>query len=298
MALVSVIIPTHDRSSLLREAIESVLAVRREGFEVEIIVSDDGSTDETPAVAHDYPVRYLRAERAAGAAAARNAALAVARGDFIAFLDDDDLWLPQNITPQLRAFAEHPEYGAVHGQVLLTDERRVPYGKVETAAGASSGWLFDELLRYWPQLGSVVVRASVARAVGGFDPDLRSEEEWDWLLRIARSYPIGRVAETVVLFRQRGSGEDADLLWRRMPATLAVFRRQTRAVSPAQRLRYARVLWAHRGWYATEFLRCARQQARQGARGQAIRSVGYALRASLPHTAAALARPRRAGSAS
>jgi glycosyltransferase involved in cell wall biosynthesis len=281
MPLVSVIIPTRNRSTLLREAIESALAVRRDGFALEVIVVDDGSTDDTRAVATAYPVVYLRAE-GMGASAARNAGMDAAHGEFIAFLDDDDVWLPNNIAPQLRVLAEHPEYGAVYAQVQLTDADRVPYGEPIPVGPALSGWIFDDLLTYWPQVGAVVVRAAVVREVGGFDTSLISEEEWDWILRLARHYPIGRVAEPVLLFRQRGLSDDATS-WRRFPDTVRVFHRHTRHMALAKRLRLQRLLWAHRGWYAAGFVHSARHYVRQGDRARALRTFSYALRASPMH---------------
>lgn len=292
--LVSVIIPTRNRAALLREAIESALAVRREGFELEVIVVDDGSSDSTPELARSYAVTYLRRE-GIGASAARNAGMRAATGDFIAFLDDDDLWAPTNIAPQLRAFAEHPEYGAVLARVQLTDADRVPYGELVPPTSKPSGWIFDDLLTYWPQLGCVVVRASVARAVGGFDPSLISEEDWDWLLRIARRYPVGRIDDIAVLFRQRGNADER-LSWQRFPHSLRAFRRNTRGLPAARRLRLQRVIWAHRGAYAAEFLDHARHHSRQGQRARALRCVAYAAWASPAHTAVLLARSLSAAS--
>lgn len=289
MPLVSVIIPTRNRAALLREAIESVLAVQRDGFELEPIVVDDGSGDETPDVAAAYPVVYLRTE-GLGASAARNHGMAAATGDFIAFLDDDDLWLPTNIGSQLRVFAEHPEYGAVYAQVQLTDAQRTPFGEPSPAGPLASGWIFDDLLTYWPQVGSVVVRSSVVRAVGDFDTSLVSEEEWDWILRIARRYPIGRVEVPVLLFRQRGYGDD-DVAWRRFPDTMKVFRRHTRDrdADLARKVRFQRLLWSHRGWYAAGFVHSARYHAQQGDRRRAMRCLRYAVRSSPLHTVAVLA---------
>lgn len=287
MPLVSVIIPTRNRSVLLREAIESVLAVHRGVFELEVIVVDDGSTDSAREVASAYPVVYLRTE-GLGASAARNAGMDAARGEFLAFLDDDDVWLPNNVAPQLSMLDGHPEYGAAYAQVQLTDANRVPYGDPIPAGPLQSGWIFDDLLTYWPQLGSIVVRTAVAREIGGFDLTLRSEEEWDWILRIARRYPIGRIEEPVLLFRQRGYGDEA-LAWRRLPDTIKVFQRHTSDAAFSRWLHLQRLLWSHRGWYASGFVHSARHHARQGDRTRALRCLHYALRTSPLHAIAMLA---------
>jgi glycosyltransferase involved in cell wall biosynthesis len=286
--LISVIIPTRDRAALLWEAIKSVVAVRREGFELEIIVVDDGSTDETANVVRSYPITYLHTDRQ-GASAARNVGMLAARGDYIAFLDDDDVWLPNNLAPQLLLFEEHPEYGAVFARVQLTDADRRPYGSPIPTWPKDSGWIFDDLLTYWPQLGSVIVRTAVAREVGGFDPTLLSEEDWDWLLRIARRYPIGRIEDVAVLFRQRGDGDER-LAWRRLPSTLRAFRRHTSELPPAKRIRAQRIIWAHRGALAAEFLHYAQYHVRHGDRLRALRCIAYAARVSPAHTVAMFAR--------
>ncbi len=271
-----------------------MLHVSHGDFDLEVIVVDDGSTDETPAVASSYPgVRYLRAS---GGAAVRNVGLEAARGEFIAFLDDDDIYLPTNIAPQLALLREHPEYGLVYAQVQLTNTNRIPYGEPVPAGPLCSGWIFDDLLTHWPQIGTVVVRAEVQREIGGFDPALVGDEEWDWLLRTARRYQIGRIEQPVVLYRTRSHGFE-ELMWRRMPDTLRVFRRHTREGDWALRLKRERILWAHRGWYAASFLDDARWYARAGDRARALRCLQYAVRASPLHTAASVARSLCSGAA-
>src|SRR5947209_8097109 len=88
---VSVIVPTKDRSGLLRQALASVRALEGPDLAIELIVADNGSTDDTAAVAHEFGARLVRT-LTPGAAAARNAGLRVATGEYLAFLDDDDVW--------------------------------------------------------------------------------------------------------------------------------------------------------------------------------------------------------------
>src|SRR5689334_7194457 len=99
--LVTVIIPTRNRAALLREAVASVLAVPRVGFELEVIVVDDGSDAETRDVAAANPVMYLRTD-GIGVSAARNRGIEAAHGEYLAFIDDDDLWLSHNVSTQLQ----------------------------------------------------------------------------------------------------------------------------------------------------------------------------------------------------
>lgn len=279
--LVSVIITTRNRAQYLKEAIESVLAAQGNCFEKELIVVDDGSTDDTAEMLKSYPVTCIRLE-GVGMANARNAGLQAARGDFVTLLDDDDIWLPNNIAVQLALFEQHPEYGAVHAQSQLVDHDKQPFGDPIPSGPLPSGWLFEELLTYWPQVGTIVTRTTVARDVGDMDPKLSGDTDWDWLLRVARKYPIGRVEQPVLLFRQRGTAEE-ELSWRRFPAMVTIFHRHTRTLDLAKRLRLRPILWRHRGWWAAVFLDYARANYTRHEYKRACRSLFYALRCSVPH---------------
>jgi glycosyltransferase involved in cell wall biosynthesis len=294
MPLVSVIIPTRNRAALLRHAIESVLAVgqaHRERFELDVMVIDDGSTDETAEVVAAYPVRFLHTEEAHGASAGRNVGLAAARGDYIAFLDDDDLWLPSNVVSQLDLFAAHPEYGLVFGQAQRTEADLTPYGDPAPEGPATSGRIFERLLEFWPQIGTCLVRAEAARVVGPFDLELIADQDWDWLLRIAKSYEVGWIEEPVILFRQRARS-DVALTRKRLPFMVRVFRKNTGDLPLAQRARLERILIRHRGWYASQFLNSSREFASAGDHREARRALRYAFLSSPPHTLYLLLRRR------
>jgi len=279
--LVSVIITTRNRSKSVKEAIESVLAVQSQKFEIEIIVVDDGSTDNTPEVLQRYPVMYVRTN-GIGMANARNTGLRAARGDFVTLLDDDDVWLPNNIAPHIELFEQHPEYGAVHAQSQLADSAGIPFGEPIPVGPLRSGWIFEELLTYWPQVGTIVTRAAVARAAGDLDATLAGDTDWDWLLRIAQYHPIGRIEQPVLLFHQRGTAEE-ELSWRRFPAMITIFRRHIKSLGFIKRLKLGAILWRHRGWWASNFLSYARINYTQGEHKRAYRSLYYAFRCSPPH---------------
>ena len=179
---VSVIIPTKNRSALLREALASVRALDGPDLELEIIVADNGSSDCTAQVAQDFGARFVQT-LAPGAAAVRNAGLRVASGDYLAFLDDDDLWLPGHLRPHLAMLAAQPTYAAVVGQIIAVDAASHPSGAPYPVSLSRDGRVFADFLTYWPQIGATVARRTVLQTVGYFDEPLSGGEEWDWQLR-------------------------------------------------------------------------------------------------------------------
>jgi glycosyltransferase involved in cell wall biosynthesis len=286
MPLISVIIPTRNRASLLREALESVLAVgaaHQDRFGLEILVIDDGSTDETADVVGRYPARLLHTAGAQGASAGRNVGMAAATGDYIAFLDDDDVWLPDNVSAQLAVLEAHPEYGLVFAQAQRTEEDLTPFGDLEPPGPAESGWIFERLLYFWPQVGMMLVRAEVAREVGPFDESLVSLEDWDYILRVAKKWQIGWVETPVILFRQR-SVESVSLMRNREPFLDLVFRRHTRDLPLSSRIRLERVLLRHKGWFASQFLNSSFRHDQIGDHEEAKRARWYAFQSSPMHT--------------
>ena len=134
---VSVIIPTLNRSARLREALASVRAVIGPDLELEIIVADNGSTDDTESVVHEFGACLVRT-LTAGAAAARNAGLRAATGAYVAFLDDDDVWLPGHLRPHIRLLATHPEFAGAVGQVVNTDVTRTTRGNLEKSSSTGT----------------------------------------------------------------------------------------------------------------------------------------------------------------
>ncbi|MBM3181566.1 MAG: glycosyltransferase family 2 protein [Chloroflexi bacterium] len=112
--LISIIIPVYNGERYLAQAIESVLAQTYRP--IEIIIVDDGSTDESARVAQQFPMRY-GFQPHSGPGTARNRGVEQARGEFLAFLDADDLWMPEKLAWQIATFAARPELDAVFGQV-------------------------------------------------------------------------------------------------------------------------------------------------------------------------------------
>jgi glycosyltransferase involved in cell wall biosynthesis len=208
--LVSVIMPTRNRADLLVRSIDSVLAQTCRDFE--LIVVDDASTDHTPArlAAIDDPrLRVLRRERNQGAAAARNAAIAVARGEFLAFQDDDDYWLAQKLERQLQALqAAPPEVGWCLGGYIVLDGPKCFY---------VGGERYFQAMQYRRGLGPTgpdwslvatpnwLLRRSALERAGLFDERLRSWDDWELGLRLDRA--TRRIHVDQPLFVQhRGGG--------------------------------------------------------------------------------------------
>ena len=207
MPTVSVIIPTRNRAAFLPGAVESA---KHAGGSVEIIVIDDGSTDETPEVCRNLSgIRYIRLPRHVGLAGARNAAILASNTEFVAFLDDDDLRLPDSLDSQIRALEASPRAGFCYGQVLIADPlRQLPTGEI-LPQPCPAGDIFWELLEqnFIPVPSVVARRESVieARLFGG-GPGV---EDWQLWLRMTEVRPAVVVQEPVALYRKanRRSGQ-------------------------------------------------------------------------------------------
>ena len=197
MPLVSVIIPTRNRASLLRRTLESVLKQSSENLEV--IVVDDGST-EAVATSADPRVRVLRNPKPTGVSAARNRGFAAARGEWIAFCDDDDLWAPNKMQEQLTAAGRVGANWAYVGDVNVDDQLHVLSGGPPPDPEA----VMALLPRFNPLASggsNVVVRSNILAEVGTFDPTLRRTEDWDLWIRIASKGPPACVRQPLVAYR-------------------------------------------------------------------------------------------------
>jgi glycosyltransferase involved in cell wall biosynthesis len=210
--LVSVVIPTFNAAAFIRDCLRSVFSQQGD-FDLDVVLVDDGSSDDTLARVETsgYPVR--RFEQAnAGPAAARNRALREARGEYIAFLDSDDLWPEGKLASQLEVMQAHPDIGLLFGNCRQFDER-----------GEYTQTLFEEAQRdlpFWGDplyvlqpyaklmqrnfitTGSIVMRRACVDVVGYFDERLRLVEDLEYWLRIALEFPIAHV-DSVCLLRRR-----------------------------------------------------------------------------------------------
>ena len=185
---ISVIIPTWNRSELLPRALESALSQTL--LPIEVIVVDDGSSDNTrDIVRSDFPaVRYFYQSNL-GVSAARNRGIYEASGDWIAFLDSDDQWLPEKLEFQYQAICKNSVM-----QICHTDEIWIRNGKRVNAMKKHSkpeGWIFNQCLPLCcVSPSSVLIHREVLDDIGLFDESLPACEDYDLWLRIFSHYPV------------------------------------------------------------------------------------------------------------
>ncbi len=217
MPLVSVVIPAFNCAVYLQETVESILAQQGVGA-LEVIVVNDGSTDDTGIVARQFGgvVRVID-QANAGVSTARNRGIREARGEFVALVDHDDYWFPTKLAGQLAACAEHPEV-----DVVFSDFRRWyadgPQGSFRPPAAFAqgarpqgtdpdfSGWIYHQMLQdSWILTSTALVRQGVFATTGTFDEALPFSEDWDFWLRASRQHRFLKLREVSTLYRQHAS---------------------------------------------------------------------------------------------
>jgi glycosyltransferase involved in cell wall biosynthesis len=198
---VSVVVPTHDREVLLRQTLGSILGQR--GVDFEVIVVDDGSSDDTAEVitglGHDQ-VRVVRHPTARGLSAARNTGVAAARGGWVAFCDDDDLWAPDKLARQLQAAAQTGANWVYTGAVTIDDAGRI----LGSALPLPPDEVMRLLERYNPVPGggsNVVAHREALGRAGPFDVRLPTSEDWEMWIRLAKLGPPAWVRSPLVAKR-------------------------------------------------------------------------------------------------
>jgi len=203
MPKVSVIIPTYNSANYLPEAIESVLAQTYKDFE--IIVINDGSTDNTKEIVAPYLDRIIYSEVPnGGPAKARNRAIRESSGEYVAFLDADDIWYPDKLDRQITVLSGNQNYSLVHSDASYTrtyssQESRTWFNLKKRV---KTGWVFSELLsENFILVPSVIIKRDCLERVGLFDEDLKCWEGYDLWLRIAFEHQIGLV-NTPLFFRR------------------------------------------------------------------------------------------------
>ena len=198
MPTVSVIIHTYNNEKFIAETVESVLKQTYNDYE--IIVVDDGSEDGTRDALLPYmqKIRYHYKENG-GIASAKNAGISLSNAEFIAFLDHDDLWVPDKLKIQMEHFNSNPQVGLVYAK--YTSFRNDKELRTKPEKGYS-GWIFKELLsKSFIQTSTVVVRMECLNAVGPYDESFTLGDEYDMFLRVAKRFQCGFIDKALTRYR-------------------------------------------------------------------------------------------------
>lgn len=298
--LVSTVIPTRNRASMLAFAVRSALAqtdANNDSISQEIIIVDDCSTDNTRSVVlalkREYPkqVRY-RHVRAGTPGGTRNAGAGFATGRYLAFLDDDDAWLPGRLTKGLTAFTASPQAAFVYAQTTPTDSFLHPAsdsGKDFPVLPLPEGHPVAAFLASPPHLNATLFRRDVFEEIGGFDASLSGFEDADLMIRMVRRYPCIALQEPLALMRTHADSLNSGAkVWQRFQDELRS-RQFHLSVRDAFRPPFAerlRLSLRCRGWYVSRFLGMVkgatqREDAKQGVRYALLASPLHALKSPL-----------------
>jgi len=216
--MISIVIPSYNRAELLKEAIQSVLdqdyfANGSESSAFELLVIDDGSTDQTKAVVESFssPILYRYLDHK-GVSAARNFGIKLSQGDYVAFLDSDDLWETDKITIQMSLMTSLPQT-----KICYTEETWIRNGvfvNPKKKHKKYSGWIFDKVLPLCLlSLSSALFHRSVFEEVGIFDEDLPACEDYDLGIRAALRYPIHLITKPLIVKRGGHPGQLSHKYW-------------------------------------------------------------------------------------
>ena len=210
--LVSVVIPTYNRAQYIAETIESVL---RQTYEnIEILVIDDGSTDDTAAVVRQFGsrVRYVW-QKNAERGAARNHGLRLASGEFISFLDSDDLWMPRKVEAGVDFLSSNRNVGLLYGDALVINAEgsATRIIRARGPSGRVTGKLLEENFVIMP---TNLARTSLLREIGGFceDREISGSEDWEAWLRLSLITDFAYAPEVTAKYRIHATNTVNDAL--------------------------------------------------------------------------------------
>jgi len=249
MPKVSVIIPTYNRSQFVCETVESVLSQTYKDFE--IIVIDDGSTDGTKDVLAHYSdqIKYIYQQNQ-GVGAARNKGITEARGEYLAFIDDDDLWLPEKLEKQVEYMDNHPDVAFVSTGTYVIDvdgNDVAKWQKYESSRQTFESLVEDNFIFNL----TVLLRKNCFENVGGFDTRLAISQDYDLWLRLAKRYKFAYLDFYSAKYREHAQGisKNTDL---RLKNRFAIFNKKelfgdlTRV---QKRIRHAKIYYKFAGEY-------------------------------------------------
>lgn len=273
--LVSIIIPIYNGEKFIEETINSVLLQTYTNFE--LLIVDDGSTDGTrerieKIKSTDHRVNYFYQENN-GVSMARNFGLTVSEGTLLAFLDADDVWMPENLAKKVDRILRS-NTGLVHSDGQVIDVDSCAMG--ERMSGRE-GFLLDQMLEWTgtqvPGPSSILVWREVIDKVGCFDENLSTSADFDFFVRVASHYSIGRVAEVTWKYRLHGNN---------MHKNIALMEKDMLYLyKKLSGLRLFKNYWYERECYANMYLILAASWAGDGK--NKIRAIVFAVKAIFSH---------------
>ena len=275
MATASIIITTHNRPHVLPRAVASA---RESGKDIEIVVVDDASSDQTAEICKSLSnINYVRVERNQGVAGARNIGLVASSGEYVSFLDDDDTRMPGSLDQQLGILKSEPQAGLIYGQAFYGDQEGSATDRFYPA-DCPQGDLFWRLLcRNFIPCGSAVFRRSCLARVGLLDDSIAGLDDWDLWVRIGEIYPIVSTELPVITWRRstpasgQGTSNAAQMVslsvrqfrrWMNLPRAQAAPRHTKRSLWHA----FSENMAEHLIWESGRALR-------SGQVGQAVKSL-------------------------
>ncbi|MGD1855611.1 MAG: glycosyltransferase family 2 protein [Leptolyngbyaceae cyanobacterium] len=253
---VSVVIPVYNSMRYLPDTLDSVARQTLSDFEV--ILINDGSSDavETWFDSNRQDARFrLVSQPNQGVSVARNTGISLARGEYIAFLDADDLWQPTKLEQQVQILDDDPETGLVYSWVACIDSESRLTGRVRMHSHEGRVW--PALIQYDFVEGTstAMVRQSCFAKVGCFDPSLLRNQDWDMWLRIAKHYSFRVVTAPLVYYRQHGHSISKD--WPIVEASFhQVLSREFKVATPDMQPLQARsygLAYLYLGWKPIQY---------------------------------------------
>ena len=225
MSKISVLMPAYNSEKTIKKTIESVLKQTFSDFE--LIIINDGSTDLTLAEIESIKDKRLQVftHTHSGASATRNQGIALLKGDFISFIDADDIWTPDKLDLQFKALQEHPEAAVAYSWTDCVDEN---YNFLRSGSHITfNGDVYQQLLlRDFIESGSnPLIRQEAIKEVGGFDISLGNANDWDMWIRLAALYQFVAVPSVQILYRV-STNSLSNNIWRMEACSLKIIERE------------------------------------------------------------------------
>jgi glycosyltransferase involved in cell wall biosynthesis len=212
---VSVILPMYNGSQYINLAIQSVLGQTYDNYE--IVLVNDGSTDNSKKIIEPYigkPYFVYIEKNNSGVAAARNVGILASTGDVVAFLDQDDVWVPSKLEMQVKFLLANPSVGMVHGNIkyIDADGRSIANKDADWVTNAS-GWCFDYLFKSNRiAIATACVWRSCIDSIGRLREDVSGVDDYEYWLRLSMRWPIGHINECLAYYRLHSNNESKNWL--------------------------------------------------------------------------------------